>query len=322
MSLTPWRQQLRRQAHVAHLGHARIALRAAVLQHQHRARRRRRASGSTMRCLVVLEVLEHHGAAAVLHQLRRGGRRLEHRAARRQVAAQDADAAVGHAAAGPAGGSPRRCRLGASRTLSQSDWPLTVSASRMRQQAGLAEAAQHARQAAGVVELLHQEAARRHAGRPASACRGRCRVQSSSSSVDADAAGDRLQVDHRVGRAADRGVDADRVLERLAREDLRQASGLRAPSRRCACPTCAPARSGAHRRPGSRRCAAAQVPSASAMQAIVEAVPMVLQVPAERDMPASADRNWCSVDLAGLDLLVQLPHGGARADVLAVRACR
>jgi hypothetical protein len=29
-------------------------------------------------------------------------------------------------------------------------------------------------------------------------------------------------------------------------------------------------------------------PSDSAMQAMVEAVPMVLQVPAERDMPASA----------------------------------
>lgn len=29
------------------------------------------------------------------------------------------------------------------------------------------------------------------------------------------------------------------------------------------------------------------------MQAMVEAVPMVLQVPAERDMPASAERNWC-----------------------------
>src|SRR5471030_3467684 len=38
-----------------------------------------------------------------------------------------------------------------------------------------------------------------------------------------------------------------------------------------------------------------EVPSASAMQAIVEAVPMVLQVPAERDMPDSADINWCIV---------------------------
>jgi hypothetical protein len=32
-------------------------------------------------------------------------------------------------------------------------------------------------------------------------------------------------------------------------------------------------------------------PSASAMHAIVEAVPIVLQVPAERDMPASAERK-------------------------------
>src|SRR3982750_1733006 len=30
------------------------------------------------------------------------------------------------------------------------------------------------------------------------------------------------------------------------------------------------------------------------MQAMVEAVPMVLQVPAERDMPPSAARNWCN----------------------------
>src|SRR5450830_1230060 len=38
-----------------------------------------------------------------------------------------------------------------------------------------------------------------------------------------------------------------------------------------------------------------EVPSASAMQAIVDAVPMVLQVPAERDMPDSAAMNWCMV---------------------------
>src|SRR5665647_1466630 len=37
------------------------------------------------------------------------------------------------------------------------------------------------------------------------------------------------------------------------------------------------------------------VPRASAMQAMVEAVPIVLQVPAERDMPASADMNSCKV---------------------------
>jgi hypothetical protein len=60
-------QQLRRQAHVADLGHARIALRAAVLQHEHE-------SGVDVEvgvddaCLVVFEVLEHDGAAAVLEQ--------------------------------------------------------------------------------------------------------------------------------------------------------------------------------------------------------------------------------------------------------------
>ena len=60
--------------------------------------------------------------------------------------------------------------------------------------------------------------------------------QSSSVERHADAPGDRQQVHHGVGRAADRGVGPDRVLERLAREDLRQHAGLRAPSRRCAGP--------------------------------------------------------------------------------------
>src|SRR5450759_152394 len=41
-------------------------------------------------------------------------------------------------------------------------------------------------------------------------------------------------------------------------------------------------------------------PSDSAMQAIVEAVPIVLQVPAERDMPDSADMNSCSVIVQAL----------------------
>src|SRR4249920_3425738 len=41
-------------------------------------------------------------------------------------------------------------------------------------------------------------------------------------------------------------------------------------------------------------------PSASAMQAMVEAVPIVLQVPAERDMPDSADMNSCSVIVPAL----------------------
>src|SRR6185295_8496971 len=41
-------------------------------------------------------------------------------------------------------------------------------------------------------------------------------------------------------------------------------------------------------------------PSASAMHAIVDAVPIVLHVPAERDMPASADMNSCNVIVPAL----------------------
>jgi hypothetical protein len=88
-------QQLGRQAHVADLGHAGVALGAAVLHHHD-------AAGVDVQVLVddallvVFQVLEHHGPAAVLEQGGRGRRRLEHRAARRQVAAQDADAAIGH----------------------------------------------------------------------------------------------------------------------------------------------------------------------------------------------------------------------------------
>jgi len=43
-----------------------------------------------------------------------------------------------------------------------------------------------------------------------------------------------------------------------------------------------------------------EVPNASAMQAMVEAVPMVLHVPAERDMPASAERNSSRLMLPAL----------------------
>ena len=67
---------------------------------------------------------------------------------------------------------------------------------------------------------------------------------------------DRDQVDHRVGRAADRGQRLDRVLERLAREDLRELQVLvhhldDAPARHCARSRC-----GGRRPPDRRRCPA------------------------------------------------------------------
>ena len=86
-------QHLRRQRHVADLGHAGVALRAAVAQHHH-------AGLVDVEALVVdpgvelLDRVEHDGAAAVLHQRRRRRARLDDRAARREVAAQDGDAGV------------------------------------------------------------------------------------------------------------------------------------------------------------------------------------------------------------------------------------
>jgi hypothetical protein len=86
-------QHLGRQRHVAHLGHAGVALGAAVLQHQD-------AGLVDVQVLVVdagvevVAVLEHHRAAGVLHQRRRGRAGLDDRAARRQVAAQHGDAGL------------------------------------------------------------------------------------------------------------------------------------------------------------------------------------------------------------------------------------
>ncbi len=96
---------------------------------------------------------------------------------------------------------------------------------RVRQQAALAEPAQHRGQAARVVELLHQEAARGHQvddGRRVAADAGPVLELE----LDADAPRDRLQVDHGIGRAADGGIDADGVLEGLAREHLRERQAL------------------------------------------------------------------------------------------------
>ncbi|MNV74486.1 hypothetical protein D3C71_1677080 [compost metagenome] len=89
----------------------------------------------------------------------------------------------------------------------------------MGQQAVLAQAAQHGGQAARVVELFHQEAARglqvHQRGRATANARPVLQVQ-----LHADAARDGLQVDDRVGRAANRRVGADSVLEGFARENF------------------------------------------------------------------------------------------------------
>ena len=83
-----------------------IALRAAVLEHQDAGLVDVERLVVDLG-LVVLDGLEHHGAAAMLHQGWRRGRGLEHRAVGREVAAQHRDAAMPGVAGCRSGGSPR-----------------------------------------------------------------------------------------------------------------------------------------------------------------------------------------------------------------------
>ncbi len=84
----------------------------------------------------------------------------------------------------------------------------------MRQQAGLHQFGDHRRHAAGVVIILAEIFARRlqvHQQRDVVADRLPVVVVE----LDAEMAGDGVEVDRRVGRAADRRIDDDGVLEGL-----------------------------------------------------------------------------------------------------------
>ena len=115
----------------------------------------------------------------------------------------------------------RRPRLRAPSQFSPSVLPLTVSAF-CADLAGPHQLADHRGHAAGAMVFLAQVLA------------GRLQVHQQRNVVadllpvvvvelHADVAGDRVEVDRRVGRAADRRVDDDGVLERFARHDLRGA---------------------------------------------------------------------------------------------------
>jgi hypothetical protein len=86
-------ENLGRQRHVAHFGHAGVALRPAVLEHHDRALVHLQVR--VVDALVeVLDVLEYHRAAAVAHELRARRRGLDDRAVGAQVAAQHRDTGV------------------------------------------------------------------------------------------------------------------------------------------------------------------------------------------------------------------------------------
>ena len=103
------RQQLLRDRQHAPLGHARAAERSGILQHQHRVGRHRQIRIVDPRLQVVV-VAEHDRRAGVLQQPRLGGRVLDDRAVRREVAAQHRQRRLRARAAARAARSPRRWR--------------------------------------------------------------------------------------------------------------------------------------------------------------------------------------------------------------------
>ncbi len=141
------------------------------------------------------------------------------------------------------------------------------------------------------------------------------RSQSSRLELDADPAGQRQQVDDGVGRAAEGAVGADGVVEGLAGEDLRHAQILvhhldDAPAGKLG----EQPRRGVDRRDGGVA-GQAHAERLRPWLAMVEAVPMVMQWPAERDMQALGVEEIGERHLARLDVLAEAPDVGAGADL-------
>jgi hypothetical protein len=144
---------------------------------------------------------------------------------------------------------------------------------------------QHHRHAAGIAEILHQvlpdgmQLTSRGIGAPISKSVERQRHP--------DPASQRQQMHHRVGRSAQRGIGEDRVLKAFARSGCR--TGFRSSStistmrRPVICASAMRRASTA----GSAALVGRASPIASHRDAMVDAVPMVMQTPADRLMPDS-----------------------------------
>ncbi len=170
MSRTPLRSTFGGNSHVADFGKSRVAQRTAILQHHDAGLVDiERLVGDAG--VVVFDILEHHGTAAVPHQAGRCRRRLDDGPVRREVAAQH-----GYAAA-----------FG-KRLVEGAGWTSLVPVARVldavtHRAAGDGEAhrganapprqqSHHHGQTAGVVEVLHQELARRLEMDDGRECRG------------------------------------------------------------------------------------------------------------------------------------------------------
>jgi len=208
-------RQLARDRDIARLGHARRSLGTDVLQHQNVLRRHVQVVAVDPPDQV-LDVLEHHRAAFMLHQQRVGSRLLDDGAAGCEVATQHGDATLwidrlvegsNHVLPEPRPGPVQLFAQG-----SAGDRHGVQVEQRF-------EFAQQRRHAPGVVEIFHVVLARRlqveQHGRlaPHAVERGQIDLQ-------AHAPGNGRQVHDAVGRAADGEQDTHGIFERLGRQYL------------------------------------------------------------------------------------------------------
>ncbi len=257
-------------------------------------------SGIVRHGVVVLGGVEDQRPAPVLEQVRRGGRLLEHGPARREVAAQ-------HGGPGPGGlqrlghglddlGVPAH---GVGHVVAGLE-PVTVIASACSSPLS-ASSRITAGSATRVAEVLHEVPAVRLQVDQGRDVAGQ-RVEVVERQRHAQPAGDGQQVDDRVGRSADGRVRTDGVLERRPGHDGRgpqvvldqaddQLPGLLG--------DLVPAR--VDRGPGGRvRAAACRAPRPC--DAMVDAVPIVMQCPLDRAMQPSAKAHSSCGHPAGLHL--------------------
>ena len=180
-----------------------------------------------------------------------------------------------------------------------------------------ADAVHQRRQAAGIVEVFHQVgvAAGPDVGDHRHVAAGPLEVVQADVVAGAARHGD--QVDDRVGGAAHGHGDRDGVLEggaRLDRAGVRSSHTISTMRR----PHSAPCGYGWRRRAGIEDAPGSVMPIDSAMAVMVLAVPMVMQVPWLRAMPASTSTHSASLIVAGAALVPELPGVRAGAQHLAL----
>ena len=157
MSRTPFFSSFFGKPHIADLGHAWIADRPDVLQHQY-ARLIHVQIGAVDPFVIVLNRLKDHRSAPVLHQLGRGSRRLDDRPVLANIAPEH----------GQARGLDQRRIQRHNHLAIVADRPCDILAERLTrrrqsiQMQFVLQLLDHHRQATSVIKILHQILARGH----------------------------------------------------------------------------------------------------------------------------------------------------------------